>query len=42
MNDAENTLFVYIFTEKTIFDPDKSIDNPQDLNDEKQAVLFSK
>ena len=41
INDAENTLFVYIFTGKAIFDPDKSIDNPQDLVDEKQAVLFS-
>lgn len=41
INDAENTLFVYIFTGKAIFDPDKSIHNPQDLVDEKQAVLFS-
>jgi len=41
INDAENTLFVYIFTGKAIFDTDKSIDNPQDLVDEKQAVLFS-
>lgn len=41
MNDAKNTLFVYIFNGKAIFDPDKSIDNPQDLVDEKQAVLFS-
>jgi redox-sensitive bicupin YhaK (pirin superfamily) len=41
INDAENTLFVYIFTGKAIFDPDKSIDNPKDLVDEKQAVLFS-
>lgn len=41
INDDENTLFVYIFTGKAIFDPDESIDNPQDLVDEKQAVLFS-
>ncbi|MBE6067199.1 MAG: pirin family protein [Clostridium lundense] len=41
INDAENTLFIYIFSGKAIFDPDKSIDNPQDLVDEKQAVLFS-
>ena len=41
INDAEKTLFIYIFSGKAIFDPDKSIDNPQDLVDEKQAVLFS-
>jgi redox-sensitive bicupin YhaK (pirin superfamily) len=41
INDAENTLFVYIFTGKAIFDPNKSIENPKDLVDEKQAVLFS-
>lgn len=40
-NDAENTLFVYIFTGKAIFDPNKSVSNPKDLVDEKQAVLFS-
>lgn len=40
-NDAENTLFVYIFTGKAVFDPDKSVDNPENLVDEKQAVLFS-
>lgn len=41
VNDAENTLFVYIFAGKAIFDPHKSVDNPEDLMDEKQAVLFS-
>jgi hypothetical protein len=41
INDAENTLFVYIFTGKAIFDLNKSVDNPEDLVDEKQAVLFS-
>ncbi|MDD3225781.1 MAG: pirin-like C-terminal cupin domain-containing protein, partial [Clostridium sp.] len=41
INDAENTLFVYIFSGKAIFDPDKSVDNLEDLVDEKQAVLFS-
>lgn len=41
INDAENTLFIYIFSGKAIFDPDKSIDNLQELVDEKQAVLFS-
>lgn len=40
-NDAEDTLFVYIFAGKAIFDPDKSIENPKDLVEEKQAVLFS-
>lgn len=35
-NEPENTLFIYIFAGKAIFDPD----NPQDLIDEKQAVLF--
>lgn len=41
INDAEDTLFIYIFTGKAIFDPNKSIENPKDLVDEKQAVLFS-
>lgn len=41
INDAENTLFVYIFTGKAIFDPDKSVNNPEDLVDEKKAILFS-
>ncbi len=41
IDDPENTLFIYIFTGKAIFDPDKSIVNPQDLVDGKQAVLFS-
>lgn len=41
INDAENTLFVYIFAGKAIFDPNKGVDNPEDLVDEKQAVLFS-
>lgn len=41
INDPENTLFVYIFSGKAIFDPDKSIDNLQDLVNEKQAVLFN-
>ena len=39
-NDPENTLFLYIFNGKAIFDPQKSVDHPQDLMDEKQAVLF--
>ena len=39
-NDPENTLFIYIFSGKAIFDPDRSIDHAQDLIDEKQAVLF--
>lgn len=41
INDAENTLFVYIFKGKAIFDPNKSMDNPEALVAEKQAVLFS-
>ncbi|AWI03053.1 pirin family protein [Clostridium drakei] len=41
VNDSENTLFVYIFNGKAIFDPNKSIENSKDLIDEKQAVLFS-
>lgn len=41
-DDPENTLFVYIFMGKAIFDPDQSIENPHDLIDEKQAVLFSR
>ncbi|WP_330586705.1 pirin family protein [Aminipila terrae] len=41
INNAEDTLFVYIFTGKAIFDPNESINNPEDLVDEKQAVLFS-
>jgi redox-sensitive bicupin YhaK (pirin superfamily) len=39
--DKDNTLFIYIFHGKAIFDPSKSIDNPQDLIDEKQAILFN-
>lgn len=41
INDAENTLFVYIFAGKAIFDPDKSVDNPEDLVGQRKAVLFS-
>lgn len=41
-NDSENNLFIYIFSGKVIVDPDKSIDNDQDLLDEKQAILFDK
>lgn len=41
INDAENTLFVYIFSGKAIFDPNKNVDNPEALVDAKQAVLFS-
>jgi len=40
-NDTDNTLFIYIFNGKAIFDPAKSIDNGKDLIDEKQAILFS-
>ncbi len=40
INDSENTLFIYIFAGKAIFDPQKSTDNTEDLIDEKQAVLF--
>jgi len=40
-NDLRDTLFIYIFAGQAIFDPGKSIDNPDDLIDEKQAVLFS-
>ncbi|NLL45584.1 MAG: pirin family protein [Clostridiales bacterium] len=40
VDDPENTLFIYIFAGKAIFDPDKSTESPQDLIDEKQAVLF--
>lgn len=42
INDPENTLFIYIFSGKVIVDPSKSIDNNEDLFDEKQAILFSK
>lgn len=41
INDAENTLFVYIFSGKAIFDPNKSVDSLEDLVDAKKAVLFS-
>lgn len=41
INDAENALFVYIFTGEAIFDPNKNANNPEDLVDEKQAILFS-
>ncbi len=40
-NDPRETLFIYIFAGQAIFDPVKSIGNPADLIDEKQAVLFS-
>jgi len=40
INDPDNTLFIYIFSGKAIFAPDKSINNPIDLVDAKQAVLF--
>lgn len=40
-NDKDNTLFIYIFHGKAIFDLANSIDNPKDLIDEKQAILFS-
>ena len=41
-NDPDNTLFIYSFTGKAIFDPEKSIHNKEDLIDEKHAVLFDK
>ncbi len=40
-NEKDNTLFIYIFSGKAIFDPSKSIENVKDLIDEKQAVLFN-
>ena len=40
INDSENTLFIYIFVGKAIFDPQKNTDNTEGLIDEKQAVLF--
>ncbi len=40
INEPENTLFIYIFRGSAIFDPEKSIDNSEDLIYEKQAVLF--
>ncbi len=40
INDSENTLFIYIFVGKAIFDPQQNTDNSADLIDEKQAVLF--
>lgn len=40
INDPENTLFIYSFVGKAIFDPDQSIANPEDCVDAKQAVLF--
>ena len=40
INDPDNTLFIYIFAGKAIFAPEKSINNPIDLVDAKQAVLF--
>ncbi|MDZ4133570.1 MAG: pirin-like C-terminal cupin domain-containing protein, partial [Dethiobacteria bacterium] len=39
-NDPDNTLFIYIFSGQAIFDPAKSTENPHDLVDEKQVVLF--
>lgn len=41
-NNPENTLFIYIFAGQAIFDPEKSVENPQDLIGEKQAVLFGR
>lgn len=41
-NNPDNTLFIYSFTGKAIFDPEKSIHNKEELIDEKQAVLFGK
>lgn len=42
INDPENTLFIYVFFGKAIFDPDKSIENHDDLFDDRQAILFGK
>jgi redox-sensitive bicupin YhaK (pirin superfamily) len=41
INEPENTLFIYIFTGKAIFDPNLSIHNTKNLINEKHAVLFS-
>lgn len=40
-NDKDETLFIFIFSGKAIFDPSKSTDHAKDLIEEKQAVLFS-
>lgn len=40
VNEPDNTLFVYLFAGKAIFDPDRSMDNPLEVIEEKQAVLF--
>jgi redox-sensitive bicupin YhaK (pirin superfamily) len=42
LTEPDNTLFIYIFSGKAIFDPEKSTDSPRDLIDEKQAVLFGR
>jgi hypothetical protein len=38
--DPDSTLFIYMFYGKGIFDPEKSIENPKDVFDERQAILF--
>jgi len=40
-SEKDNTLFIYIFSGKAVFDPSKNIENAKDLIDEKQAVLFN-
>lgn len=42
ISDPNDTLFIYIFDGKAIFDPNKDINNPEDLIHSKQAVLFDK
>lgn len=42
ISDPDNTLFIYIFAGKAIFDPEKSTENSEELIHEKQAVLFGK
>lgn len=41
-NDSDNALFIYIFNGKAIVDPENNFKNPEDLIDEKLAVLFGK
>lgn len=40
MSEPDHTLFIYIFSGQAVFDPKEDAANPNDLIDEKQAVLF--
>ncbi|HHT26610.1 MAG TPA: pirin family protein [Firmicutes bacterium] len=40
-DDPENTLFIYIFSGRVLFDPAQSISDSDAVYDAKQAVLFS-